>query len=165
MIYYFVLPLFALILIVLQTTVLNLFFLGKMSLEVSLIAVIYAGFYLDSLKGGFLAFVFGFILDCLSGSVTGFFTFFYVSIFFVSHVISFRVYSEGVFFIMTFAFCCGFAEGLFIIFLYKVVYGLNIFVNMFDIFLPQALVAGVLSPVIFTMLNFFGRIVNAGEPN
>jgi rod shape-determining protein MreD len=165
MIFYLILPLFSLILIVLQTTILNFFFLGKMGLEVSLIAVVYAGFYLGITKGGILAFVLGFFLDCIGGSITGLYTFFYVVVFFVSRIVSFRVYAEGVFFIMAFTFVCGIAEGILIILLYQVIYGIDIFLNMFKTFLPQALVAGVLSPAIFTLLNFLERMVHVGESN
>ena len=165
MIFYLVLPLLALIVTIFQTTILNLFFLGKMGLEISLILVIYAGFYLNSTKGGILAFVFGFVLDCISGSVTGLFTFYYVLVFFISRMISFRVYSEGVLFIMVFTFFSALSEGLFIIFLYKFVYGLNIFSKTFNLFVLQALMAGVLSPAVFTILNYFERIVYGGESN
>lgn len=165
MIFYLVLPLFALVLLVLQTTILNLFFLGKMGLEVSLIVVIYAGFYLEVIKGGLLAFILGFFLDCINGSVTGVFTFFYVSVFFASRMISFKVYAEGVFFIMLFTFICALSEGLFILFLYKMIYNIDIFTNVFKVFLPQALVAAVLSPAVFTMLGFFERIADGGESN
>ncbi len=134
MIFYLILPLFSLILIVLQTTILNFFFLGKMGLEVSLIAVVYAGFYLGITKGGILAFVLGFFLDCIGGSITGLYTFFYVVVFFVSRIVSFRVYAEGVFFIMAFTFVCGIAEGILIILLYQVIYGIDIFLNMFKTF-------------------------------
>lgn len=165
MIFYLVLPLFALVLLVLQTTILNLFFLGKMGLEVSLIVVIYAGFYLDVIKGGILAFILGFFLDCIIGSVTGVFTFIYVCVFFISRIISFKVYAEGVFFIMIFTFTCALSEGFFILFLYKMIYGLDIFSNIFKIILPQALVAAVLSPAVFTLLGFFERMAYGGESN
>ncbi len=165
MIFYLVLPFFALVLLVLQTTILNLFFLGKMGLEVSLIVVVYAGFYLGALRGGILAFILGFFLDCISGSITGVFTFFYVFVFFLSRLVSYRVYAEGVFFIMGFTFVCALLEGSFIILLYRMIHGVDIFANVFKLFLPQALVTAVLSPAIFTMLSYLEGKVNGGESN
>ncbi|MEA1936085.1 MAG: hypothetical protein U9M96_04605, partial [Thermodesulfobacteriota bacterium] len=95
MIYYLILPVFSLLLIVFQTTVLDLFFLGKIELEVSLILVVWAGFHLDVVKGGILSFVLGFFLDCITGSMTGLFMFIYVVIFSLSKIVSLRVYAEG----------------------------------------------------------------------
>ncbi len=165
MIAWLLLPLFALVLVVLQTTILDLFFLKKMGLELSLIIVIYAGFYLGAIRGGFLALILGFFLDCISGTITGVFTFFYAVVFFVSRMISFRVYAEGVFFIMAFTFICALGEGLFITALYKLIFNIDIFTNLFNVFLPQALVAGVLSPAIFTLLSTFERVLYGGESN
>ena len=165
MIFYLLLPIVALILVVLQSTVLKLLFLGKVTPEISLLVVIYAGFYLDILRGGILAFVFGFFLDCITGAITGVFTSVYVLIFFFSRLISFRVYSDGVFFIMTFTFLCALAEGLCIVLMYRLIHGLNIFSDIPTVFLPQALVAGALGPAVFTMLSYLGRKMNAGDAN
>ena len=165
MIFYLVLPFFALVLLVLQTTIFNLFFLGKMGLEVSLIVVVYASFYLSTVRGGILAFILGFFLDCISGSITGVFTFFYVAIFFASRMISYRVYAEGVLFIMSFTFVCALLEGVFVVMLYKAIYGIEAFTSILNVYLPQALVTAVLSPAIFTMLSYLEGKVNGGESN
>jgi cell shape-determining protein MreD len=78
MAYYIVIPFFALLLVVLQRTLLDLVFGGRIGIEVSLILVVWAGFHLDMLRGGVLAFVLGFLLDCLSGTILGLTTFVYV---------------------------------------------------------------------------------------
>ncbi|HEX7539367.1 MAG TPA: hypothetical protein VF358_03605, partial [Syntrophales bacterium] len=67
MAYYIVLPFFTILLVVLQRTLLELLFGGRIGVEVSLILVIYAGFHLDVVRGGILAFLAGFLLDCVSG--------------------------------------------------------------------------------------------------
>ncbi|MFB3926438.1 MAG: hypothetical protein ACE14T_10330 [Syntrophales bacterium] len=155
MIFYLLLPVFSLILLVLQTTILDLFFLGKMGLEISLVVVIYAGFHLNASRGGILAFVMGFLLDCITGSITGLFTFFYVVVFFSSKIVSFRVYAEGLFFIMFFTLVCALSEGVFIMLLYRLIYGVDISTSLFRLFIPQALVAGVLSPALFAFFDRF----------
>jgi len=152
-IFYLLLPFFALTLLVLQTTVLSLFFLGKMGLEISLLIVIYAGFRMDPLRGGMLAFVLGFFLDCITGSVTGLLTFYYVAVFFVSRTVSFKVYAERYLFIVAFAFLCAFSEGLFIVLIYQVFYGVDVFPAIYKIFLIQALVLGLVSPLLFEGLG------------
>ncbi|MDO9529680.1 MAG: hypothetical protein Q7J27_11055 [Syntrophales bacterium] len=161
MIYYLILPVFSLVLVVLQTTVLDLFFLGKIGFEVSLILVVWAGFHLDVMKGGILSFVLGFFLDCITGSMTGFFIFIYVVIFFFSKVVSLRVYAEGIAFIMGFTFMCVFSKGLITVLIYKFIYSVYISHNVLEIFLPQALVAGVLSPVLFSMFDKLEVLLDA----
>jgi rod shape-determining protein MreD len=163
MIFYLLLPLFSLILLVLQTTVLSLFFMGKMGLEISLIIVIYAGFRMDALKGGVLAFILGFFLDCLTGSVTGLLTFYYVAIFFISRTVSFKVYAERYLFIMAFAFLCAFSEGLFVALIYQVFYGVDVFPGIYRIFLVQALTLSLISPLLFILLGRLEGVVDVRE--
>jgi rod shape-determining protein MreD len=163
MIFYLLLPLFSLILLVLQTTVLSLFFMGKMGFEISLIIVIYAGFRMDALKGGILAFVLGFFLDCITGSVTGLLTFYYVAVFFISRTVSFRVYAERYLFIMAFAFLCAFSEGLFVALVYQVFYGVDVFPGIYKIFLVQGLTLGLFSPLLFTLLGRLEGVVDVRE--
>lgn len=161
MIYYITLPIFSLALIVFQTTILDLFFLGKIGFEVSLILVVYAGLHLDVMKGGFLAFVLGFFLDCITGSMTGFFILIYVIIFFISKVVSTRVYPESITFIMGFTFICVFSEGIITILIYYFIHNVNLSHNILEIFLPQALVAGVLSPALFPVFYRLEGLLDA----
>ncbi len=163
MVYYIFLPVFSLLLIVFQTTVLDLFFMGKIGLEISLVLVVYAGFYLDIIKGGVMSFILGFFLDCVTGSIPGLFTFIYVAIFFLSRVVSLRVYMEGLTFIMGFTFTCAFSEGIATILIYKFFLGVDMFHDVLRVFLPQALVTGVLSPALFTIFSRFEVLLNGGE--
>ncbi|MDD2672107.1 MAG: rod shape-determining protein MreD [Syntrophales bacterium] len=163
MIFYLVLPFFALVFLVFQTMILDLFFLGKMSLEISLILVIFAGFYMDAMRGGIMAFVLGFLLDCITGSITGIFAFYYVSVFFVSRIVSNRVYAESVFFIGLFTFFCVLCEGLLVTLIYRFIHGVDISFHLFRVYLPQAIVAGVLSPAFFTFFSRFEVLRDVGE--
>ena len=99
MIYYLLLPLLLLILVVVQTTILDLFSLGWISIEISLIVVIYAGFHLDALRGGILSLVIGFFLDCLTSAIFGLYTFLYILIFCLAMIVSLN--STGFFLILT----------------------------------------------------------------
>jgi len=162
-IYYFVLPVFSLVLIVFQTTVLDLFFLCKIEFELSLILVVYAGFHLDIMKGGVLSFILGFFLDCITGSMTGLFTFIYVLIFSISRIVSSRVYLEGIAFIMGFTFICVFSEGIITVLVYKLICGVDMYSDVLRVFFPQALVASVLSPALFSIFERLEVLLNVGE--
>lgn len=163
MAYYIVLPFFTILLIVIQRTLLDLLFGGRIGVEVSLILVIYAGFHLDMVRGGVLAFLTGFLLDCVSGTITGLYTFAYVLIFLLSYLLSPRIYGERMLFIMGYAFLCVLLEGLFIFTVYWSVYGTDVSQGLLRTYLPQALVAGVLSPALFTLFNRLEATVHAGE--
>jgi len=163
MAYYIALPFFTILLVVLQRTLLDLLFGGRIGVEVSLILVIYAGFHLDMVRGGVLAFLTGFLLDCVSGTITGLYTFTYVLIFILSYLLSPRIYGERMLFIMGYAFLCVLLEGLFIFTVYWSVYGTDVSQGLLRTYLPQALVAGVLSPALFTLFNRLEATVHAGE--
>jgi rod shape-determining protein MreD len=163
MAYFVVLPFFTILLVVLQRTLLDLLFGGRIGVEVSLILVIYAGFHFDMVRGGVLAFLTGFLLDCVSGTIMGLYTFTYVLIFLLSHLLSPRIYGERMLFIMGYTFLCVLLEGLFIFAVYWSVYGTDASPGLLQTYLPQALVAGVLSPAFFTLFDRLEAAIDAGE--
>ncbi len=160
MIYFLLLPLFSLLFVVFQTTVLELLFFNRISVEVSLVLVIYAGFYLDILKGGLLSFLLGFFLDILTGSVTGMYCLLYLSIFFISMLVSLRVYAGRTFFIMGYVFVCALFESWIVLLFCKYMQNLDLFHKFFTLFLPQVLVVSFLSPACFKTFNRFGELLN-----
>jgi rod shape-determining protein MreD len=157
------LPIAGLFLVVFQTSVLNLFSMGRISVELSLILVIYAGFRMKMLPGAFLSFLLGFFLDCMMGSISGLFALIYVCIFFISVSVSLRVYAEQIRLIMIFSFLCAILEGLMVVLFYKIVYDINMFDDIFRVFLPQALVVGALSPLFFKLFHFFEVLFRGGD--
>jgi rod shape-determining protein MreD len=163
MVYYIVLPFFATLLIVLQRTLLDLLFGGRIGVEVSLVLVIYAGFHLDMVRGGVLAFLMGFLLDCVSGTIMGLYTFIYVMVFILSFLLSPRIYGERMLFIMGYTFVCALLEGLVIFAVYWFIYGTDVSPGLLRTYFPQALVAGVLSPALFTLFHHLEAFVHAGE--
>jgi rod shape-determining protein MreD len=150
---YLILPLCGLLLIVFQTILSDLLFFGKLVVEISLILVIYAGFYLPFMKGAVTGFVLGFFLDCFIGSVSGLFAFSYVFIFLISRFTSLKVYAETFSFIMIFVGLSALLEGFFIMVVYKLAYGVDKFTHLGDIFLPQALLVGLLGPSFFKLFR------------
>ncbi len=163
MAYYLVLPFFAVLLVVLQRTLLDLVFGGRIGIEVSLVLVVWAGFHLDMMRGGALVFLLGFVLDCLSGTILGLYTFLYAVLFVFTRLLSPRIYGERMLFIMAYVFLCALLEGLFIVAVYWFIYGTDVSHSLLRTTLPQALVAGVLSPAIFTLFSRLGVTVYAGE--
>jgi rod shape-determining protein MreD len=163
MIFYLLSPLLAFSVIILQRTLVDLLFSGKIGLELSLILVVFAGFHFEQMRGALFAMITGFIFDCLSGAVMGLYTFFYVVVFFLTRLLTDRIYSEQMFFIIVFTFLCVLFEGLYIVVLYKSVFDVNMSYNLYRVFLPQALVAGVLSPALFAGLNYLEVLFDAGD--
>jgi rod shape-determining protein MreD len=153
-----------LFLVVFQTSVLDLFFMGRIGVELSLVLVIYAGFRMNVPHGALLSFLLGFFLDCMMGSISGLFTLLYVCIFFISVLVSMRVYAEQMSLIMIFTFLCAIFEGLMIVLFYKVMYDISMFGNIIRVFLPQALVVSVLSPLFFKLFIFFEVLFRDGNP-
>jgi rod shape-determining protein MreD len=155
MIYYLLLPLLLLFLVIIQITILDLFSLGLISIEISLIVVIYSGFHLDALRGGILSLVLGFFLDCLTSAIFGLYTFLYILIFYLSMIVAGKVYAEKPSLIACFAGLCTLLEGLVIVLLYRFLFGADILAAIPKIFIPQAVVVGILSPFIFRLFHRF----------
>jgi rod shape-determining protein MreD len=158
------LPLAGLLLVIFQTSVLNVIFMGRLNVEISLILVIYAGFRMHVLHGALLSFLLGFFLDCATGSISGLFTLIYVCIFFISVLVSMRVYAEQISLIIGFSFLCSIFEGLMTVLFFKIIYDINMLGIIVQVFLPQALVVSVLSPLFFKLFHFFEVSFHDGNP-
>lgn len=153
MIYYFLLPFLSIVLVILQSTITNVVFSGRLLFELSLIVVIYTGFRLDLVRGAFLAFILGFVFDCVAGSVLGLFTFIYVVVFLFSFFASGRLAAEKMHIIALFSFLCAFLEDLMVILFYHLAFRINVLENMPFVFLPKALIVGLFAPVFFYMMR------------
>jgi rod shape-determining protein MreD len=168
MVYYFLLPFLSILLIVLQTTVADIIFSGRLVLEISTIVLIYAGFRLPLAKGAILAFVLGFIFDCIAGSVLGLFTLIYVLIFLFSFLVSVRMVTERMYFIALFTLICVLLEEFAVILFYNLAYGFDIVHNTPFILLPQALIISMLAPIFFRLMHkvevfFYGKPAQSAE--
>ncbi len=153
MIYYLFLPVFSLLLLTLQVTFFNIFPLGKFFPDMSLILVIYAGFYLSLTRGGVLSVVLGFIMDCITGFMPGFFILNYMLVFMISNLAAFRLYAGGMIFVASFTVLCVLIEKAMIVLTYAVLYDVSVFFDVFDISLLQAFVTGVFAPAFFALFN------------
>jgi len=163
MIYYLLLPVLLLLLVIVQTAILELFSLGRIGMEISMIVVIYAGFHLDPLRGGILSLLLGFFMDCLTSSIFGLYMFLYILIFSLAMIIEGKVYAGKPALIASFTGFCMLLEGLVIVLFYRFVFGADILYAILKIFIPQAIVLGLLSPFIFGLLQRFEVFVHAED--
>ncbi len=147
------LPFAAILLVVLQTTLADIIFSGLLTLELTIIVVIYAGFHLDLPKGMFLAFVTGFVLDCLSGTVLGLFTIIYLVIFLISFFVSLRIDSGKLYLIAGFSLICSLLESLILISFYHFVFEHDMVSKIPLLFLPQALIISVFAVCFFLAMR------------
>lgn len=153
MIYYLLLPFLSIILVILQSTITDVIFSGRLVFELSLIVVIYAGFRLDLAMGAVLAFIVGFVFDCVAGSMLGLFTFIYVVIFLFSFFASSRLAAEKKYIIALFSFSCAFLEDLIVILFYYLVFKYDVLMNIYFVLLPKSLIVGLFAPVFFYMMH------------
>jgi rod shape-determining protein MreD len=153
MLYYLSLPFLSILLVILQSTVTDIIFSGRLVFELSLIVVIYAGFRFDLIRGSVLAFILGFILDCVAGPVLGLFTFIYVVIFLCSFFASGRLATEKIYVIALFSFFCAFLKELMVILFYYSAFKFNVLIDMYFVFLPQALIVSLFAPVFFYLMR------------
>ena len=153
MAYFLMLPLFSILLVVLQTTVADIFFSGRLQLEISILVVIYAGYRFDLIKGAVLAFILGFVFDCLAGSVLGLYTFIYLVIFLFSFFLSTSLATRKMHFIAVFTLLCSIIEEFIIFLFYTTAYGFNVLPNSAMILLPQILIISMLAPVFFYLIH------------
>lgn len=168
MIYYLLLPFATIFLVVLQTTLADLLFSGRLTLELSLVVVIYAGFRLDLMKGMILAFVMGFVFDCMSGSVMGLFTLIYLIIFLLSFFVSFRIVSEKFYLIAGFSLICSLLESLMLVLLYYFAFEFDVLRNVLVVFVPQTILISVLSVGFFFAMRkveglMYGKTVQSPQ--
>ena len=163
MIYYLMLPVVSLLLLTIQITVFDILFLGKITPEISVVLVIYAGFYLGVVRGGALSLVLGFFMDSMVGVVPGFFVFAYLLIFLISHIVSFRIYAGGMIFAVYFTLASVLLEKSLILVVYKALYGVNVLYDILPISLIQAAVTGALAPVLFALFRRFEGVLSVWE--
>jgi rod shape-determining protein MreD len=157
-------PLFGLLLVFFQTSVLNLVFFGRINVELSMILVMYAGFRMQLIPGSVFSFLLGFFLDCTIGSMSGLYAFLYVCLFLVSFRVAAHAYTEHAILIVVYAFLCSIFEGLMVVLFYRIIYDADILESILHVFLPQALIVGALSPAMFRFFRYIEDLLHDGSP-
>jgi rod shape-determining protein MreD len=150
-----------LLLIVAQKTILDVFSFHLLSIELSLIFVVFAGFSMSIPKGGMLSLIAGFLVGVMTGTVTGLFMFVYFSLFCVSTLVSTRVYIEQPYFIMVFTIFCAFLEGMMLLVINRYILYASALYPTLQAVLPQILILGLVSPFFFRTFRKFEVLVHA----
>jgi len=153
MLYYLLLPFLSILLIVLQSTAGDLIFCGRLVFEVSLIAVVYAGFHFDMVRGIILSFVLGLLWDCIGGAVVGLFTFIYVCLFFFSYFAADFLATEKKYVIAFFCFFCAFFKEIVSASFYYLAFKNNVLADSNFVFILQAMLIGLFAPVFFDLMR------------
>lgn len=162
MMYYILLPFMAVVLVVVQSKLAEILFSGLVTLELSLIVVIYAGFRLELWKGAALSLVVGLAMDCLSGSVLGLFTLLYVFIFLLAWLVSSQIDSQRLYLIAGFSLVCSAAESLVLVLLYQWVFAFDMVDKILPVLVPQTLLVSVLSVCFFYAMRRVERLLAYG---
>ena len=89
--------------------------------------------------------------------------FLYILIFYLSMIVEGKVYARKPALIASFTGLCTLLEGLVIVLLYRFVFGANIFYVIPKIFIPQAIVVGILSPLFFSLFQRFEVFLHAED--
>jgi rod shape-determining protein MreD len=163
MIHYLLLPLLLLLLVITQITLLDLFTLGWVGMEISLVVVIYSGFHLGALRGGIISLLLGFFMDCLTSTIFGLYMFLYLLIFYLSLFATGMIYSEKPSLIALFSGLCTLLEGVAIVLLYRLLLGGDTLYAIPKIFIPKAILLGLLSPFLFHLFQRFEVLLHAKE--
>ncbi len=153
MIFYLVLPFWAVALVVAQTVLADVLFSGWLVIEASLVVVICAGFRLNVVRGLILALVMGFVFDCLTGSVMGLFMLVYMVVFLLTFFVSERLVTEKLYIIAFFSLILSLMETLFLLLFYQWIYGINLAGSLLSVFLPQALMVSVMAVGFFYAMH------------
>ncbi len=164
MMYYLLMPVFVLILMAFQSTFLELLFFGTIGVEISLLVVIYAGFRLDIVRGGSLAFIFGFFMDAMTSVIPGIYVIIYMMVFFVSELISDKVYAESFSFVMGYSLLCSLFEGVVIVSACRIFYGIDVVNSMLTLYVPQSIILALLSPFVFWACKRVEESLNEATP-
>jgi len=159
--FYLVMPVVSIVVIVIQTALLDLLFWGKLSVDLALIVVVYAAFRLDIVKGAFFALLLGFLHDSIGGFIAGVYMVSYLIVFFLSKSVSPHVHLSRLGFIVGYLSLCMLFQGCFIFFIYRVIAGIELPAALFiHVFIPQSIIVGMIAPFFFAVLDRYGGIID-----
>lgn len=156
MIYYLTLPVLSILLIALQSIITDVIFLNRLMFEISFMAVIYAGFRLDLIRGVVLAFMIGLMFDYIGGVLPGLSAFIYMIVFLCSFFVSEWLNTEKIHVIVLFAFLCTLAKEVALMMLYYLIFDIDPLNSSFLMLFVQASVIGLCAPLFFYMMDKAG---------
>ncbi len=129
--------------------------------DIILILVLHWGFTLPSVSGGIHALILGYLMDLFSGNSFGLFTFTRPLLFYLAQLFRGRFYLESFLSQSLFVFVFALFEGLLIFALLSALNPAplgNLYPLFFTSFLPQSLLTGIVTPVLFFLLQRFSLV-------
>jgi cell shape-determining protein MreD len=150
-----VLIVFLFLTVIFQITFLDFFSIGPVSIEITLVLVIYAGFRFDAIYGSIFSLLLGFFVDGLISPIGGLYTLIYVLFFYTSFLASAKINTDNTFSLSLFTGICFFLQGVLITLFYWLILNENIINSILEIFIPQGILMGILSPFLYRILRRF----------
>ncbi|MDR2861538.1 MAG: hypothetical protein LBV07_03195 [Syntrophobacterales bacterium] len=136
-------------LVIIQKTVVGVLAFHHLSVDLTMIFVVFAGLNMSMARGSVLTLWAGFLVSVLTGSVTALFMCVYLVIFSLSHLISTRILARTSLFIVCFTMLCAALEGILLMAINRYYLGVTGIEGMLWAILPQIPVLGILSPLFF----------------
>jgi rod shape-determining protein MreD len=154
-------PIFIFLLAIFQTTLLDVFAAGQVTFDLTFVFTIFAGLWLKPVRGVILSFLLGFFLDCTVGPIWGLNMFLYVFFFYAALIVSDKINKENKGMLSLFTGVCLFMQGLLKIIFHWLLLDVDISYAIYRIFLPQAVLVGIVSPFIYNIFNYLEGWGNA----
>jgi rod shape-determining protein MreD len=126
--------------------------------DIVLILILHWGFTLPPVSGGIHALFLGYLMDLFSGNSFGLYTFTRPLLFYLAQLFRSRFYLESFLSQSSFVFVFALLEGLLIFGLLSALNPAplgNLYPLFFTFFLPQSLLTGIITPVLFFLLQKF----------
>lgn len=139
-----------------QTTLLSYLPIQRIRPDIVLVLILYWGFTLPPVSGGIHALFLGYLMDLFSGNSYGLYTFTRPLLFYLTQLFKGRLYLESFPSQSLFVFVFALFEGLLILTLLSALnpgpLG-NLYPLFFTFFLPQSFLTGMITPVLFLLLQ------------
>jgi rod shape-determining protein MreD len=151
-----ILFLLGILFLTLQTTLLSYLPIQRIRPDIILVLILYWGFTLPPVSGGIHALFLGYLMDLFSGNSFGLYTFTRPLLFYLAQLFKGRLYLESLPSQSLFVFVFALFEGLLILTLLAALNPAplgNLYPLFFTFFLPQSLLTGIITPVLFLLLQ------------
>jgi len=139
-----------------QTTLLSYLLIQRIRPDIVLVLILYWGLTFPPVSGGIHCLFLGYLMDLFSGNSFGLYTFTRPLLFYLAQLFKGRLYLESFPSQSLFVFVFALFEGLLILTLLAALnpepLG-NLYPLFFTVFLPQSLLTGMITPVLFFLLQ------------
>lgn len=150
---YIIIPFALFLLVVFQNLLADILFLGRSTLEISLLVVIYLAFRVNLMKGVLVSSFLGFLMDGVVGTISGTHIFIYFIVFSGSYYISRHLYGEGDWFIVVLVLFWGVVEAFTLLLFKFLPTGYFSFIAWVKLLFPQIIPLCVLGPFVFRIFD------------